>query len=241
MTNASHTPKWQFWIDRGGTFTDVVGRTPDGQLQTLKLLSENPDAVLVDCRTEAEWRFVGVADTSSLDRDVVYVEWNRTDGTRNDGFVDDYHEFVREQTHGSIAKSDHGLQDNSWVARPWHAEEHLHETNWTVTAALDVLRRQSVRPAAARDETEARRLELAVAPDDDVPGAAEQAIAAAQLRGALNELSAEQQRVLELAYFGGLTRQEIARVTGTPLGTVHTRARLGLQALRAKLSALGNE
>ncbi len=40
-------------------------------------------------RTEAEWRFVGVADTSSLDRDVVYVEWNRTDGTRNDGFVDD--------------------------------------------------------------------------------------------------------------------------------------------------------
>lgn len=107
--------------------------------------------------------------------------------------------------------------------------------------ALDVLRRQSVRPAAARDETEARRLELAVAPDDDVPGAAEQAIAAAQLRGALSELSAEQQRVLELAYFGGLTRQEIAQVTGTPLGTVHTRARLGLQALRAKLGAPGNE
>jgi RNA polymerase sigma-70 factor (ECF subfamily) len=107
--------------------------------------------------------------------------------------------------------------------------------------ALDVLRRQSVRPAAARDESEARRLELAVAPDDDVPGAAEQAIAAAQLRGALSELSAEQQRVLELAYFSGLTRQEIARVTGTPLGTVHTRARLGLQALRAKLGASGNE
>lgn len=54
-----------------------------------KLLSERPDAVLVDCRTEAEWRLVGVADTSSLGRDVVYVEWNRTDGTHNDGFVDD--------------------------------------------------------------------------------------------------------------------------------------------------------
>jgi len=54
-----------------------------------KLLSERPKAVLVDCRTEAEWRFVGVADTSSLGRDVVYVEWNRTDGTHNDGFVDD--------------------------------------------------------------------------------------------------------------------------------------------------------
>ncbi len=57
--------------------------------QAWKLLSENPEAVLVDCRTEAEWRFVGVADVSSLNRDVVYVEWSRTDGARNDGFVDD--------------------------------------------------------------------------------------------------------------------------------------------------------
>jgi 5-oxoprolinase (ATP-hydrolysing) len=34
--------RWQFWIDRGGTFTDVVGRRPDASLVTLKLLSENP-------------------------------------------------------------------------------------------------------------------------------------------------------------------------------------------------------
>jgi 5-oxoprolinase (ATP-hydrolysing) len=34
--------RWQFWIDRGGTFTDVIGRRPDGELRTLKLLSENP-------------------------------------------------------------------------------------------------------------------------------------------------------------------------------------------------------
>jgi len=33
---------WEFWIDRGGTFTDIVGRRPDGGLTTLKLLSENP-------------------------------------------------------------------------------------------------------------------------------------------------------------------------------------------------------
>lgn len=54
-----------------------------------KLLSENPDAVLVDCRTEAEWKFVGAPDLTSLDRDVVYIEWNRTDGTRNADFVED--------------------------------------------------------------------------------------------------------------------------------------------------------
>ena len=34
---------WEFWIDRGGTFTDVVGRPPDGRLVTAKLLSENPE------------------------------------------------------------------------------------------------------------------------------------------------------------------------------------------------------
>jgi 5-oxoprolinase (ATP-hydrolysing) len=36
-------PRWQFWIDRGGTFTDVVGKRPDGSLVTHKLLSENPE------------------------------------------------------------------------------------------------------------------------------------------------------------------------------------------------------
>ena len=36
-------PRWQFWIDRGGTFTDLVGRRPDGRLVTHKLLSDNPE------------------------------------------------------------------------------------------------------------------------------------------------------------------------------------------------------
>jgi rhodanese-related sulfurtransferase len=57
--------------------------------QAWRLLSDNPDAVLVDCRTDAEWRFVGVPDLSSLQRDVVYIEWNRVDGTHNDAFVEE--------------------------------------------------------------------------------------------------------------------------------------------------------
>ena len=36
--------QWEFWIDRGGTFTDVIGRRPDGTLVAHKLLSENPEA-----------------------------------------------------------------------------------------------------------------------------------------------------------------------------------------------------
>jgi 5-oxoprolinase (ATP-hydrolysing) len=47
VASAGQTPsndgQWQFWIDRGGTFTDVVARRPDGQLITHKLLSENPE------------------------------------------------------------------------------------------------------------------------------------------------------------------------------------------------------
>ena len=38
----TYNNKWQFWIDRGGTFTDIVARRPDGTLVTHKLLSENP-------------------------------------------------------------------------------------------------------------------------------------------------------------------------------------------------------
>ena len=49
--------RWQFWIDRGGTFTDVVARRPDGALVTHKLLSENPeryaDAALAGIRADS--------------------------------------------------------------------------------------------------------------------------------------------------------------------------------------------
>ena len=38
-----HAGQWQFWIDRGGTFTDVVGRAPDGRILCAKLLSDHPD------------------------------------------------------------------------------------------------------------------------------------------------------------------------------------------------------
>ena len=45
---------WQFWIDRGGTFTDIVARDPSGRLVTHKLLSESPgryrDAAVVGIR-----------------------------------------------------------------------------------------------------------------------------------------------------------------------------------------------
>ena len=48
------------------------------------------------------------------------------------------------------------------------------------------------------------------------------------MRGALGELPGEQSKVIELAYFGGFSQSEIARMLGVPLGTVKGRMRLGL-------------
>ncbi len=56
------TPRWQFWIDRGGTFTDVVGRRPDGTLVTHKLLSENPERY-------RDAALHGIREALGLDRD----------------------------------------------------------------------------------------------------------------------------------------------------------------------------
>lgn len=57
----STSTRWQFWIDRGGTFTDIVGKRPDGGLVTLKLLSENPEQYR-DAAVAGIRRLLGLAD-----------------------------------------------------------------------------------------------------------------------------------------------------------------------------------
>jgi RNA polymerase sigma-70 factor, ECF subfamily len=59
---------------------------------------------------------------------------------------------------------------------------------------------------------------------------------ASEVRGAIGRLPGEQSRVIELAYFGGFSQSEIARMLGVPLGTVKGRMRLGLEKIRGELA-----
>ncbi len=110
---------------------------------------------------------------------------------------------------------------------------------WLVTIArsraLDTLRRRD--PAEPREDAEALAdLDCADGPDPtDWLCAMERGTA---LHTALAGLSQEQRQLLALAYFRGLSHQEISDHTGMPLGTVKTHLRKGIDALRAALKRL---
>lgn len=57
--------------------------------QAWDLLRNDPDAVLVDVRTDGEWRKIGIPDTAELGKTPIFVEWVNNFGQRNQNFVDD--------------------------------------------------------------------------------------------------------------------------------------------------------
>jgi RNA polymerase sigma-70 factor (ECF subfamily) len=143
---------------------------------------------------------------------------------------------------GEPALAEEAVQETFW--RVWrnaaaYQRERAPFTVWLFAIArrlcIDMLRRR--RAALVDDEV----LEALPDPGADVTEQVSGALEHAQVRAALSSLPAEQRRVLELAYFRGLTHHEIAQTTSEPLGTIHTRARLGLQKLRAVLLKQGIE
>lgn len=99
---------------------------------------------------------------------------------------------------------------------------------------IDELRRRRARPQPVYEDDDHPVLST-IADSADVSEAALQSEQRRVVLDALRELPAEQRQALELAYFGGLTQQEIATRLGNPLGTIKTRMRLGLQKLRSIL------
>jgi RNA polymerase sigma-70 factor, ECF subfamily len=94
--------------------------------------------------------------------------------------------------------------------------------------AIDVLRKR-------RPQTDIEDVVIAI--EADLEGGAERGMAIEKVRASLHAMSDSQRKALEMAFFEGMTHSEIAAQTGEPLGTVKTRIRNGLQALRRALNA----
>jgi RNA polymerase sigma-70 factor (ECF subfamily) len=99
--------------------------------------------------------------------------------------------------------------------------------------AIDLFRRETVRAGKdVSDDETVGRLASGVSTEREV----ERRDDAAQVRVALAELPDDQRRVIELAYFGGFSHTEIAKMLDLPAGTVKGRMRLGLSKLRIALA-----
>lgn len=149
---------------------------------------------------------------------------------------------------GDRASAEEVVQETFW--RVWRNADSFCEQqgafpNWlfgiTRNLAIDTWRRVKVRPQPIFDDKEEQQLENNPDPQADVMESAWTTIKHVQVRQALSILPPNQREVVEMAFFWGLTRQEIAEKIGVPLGTVHTRARLGLQKLREALQEQGFE
>jgi RNA polymerase sigma-70 factor (ECF subfamily) len=103
--------------------------------------------------------------------------------------------------------------------------------------AIDHVRRRSYR------EERQQALDAVADPPDsaDTWEQARQSVEGQHVREALEHLPPDQRRSITLAYFGGYTHDEIARLLGVPLGTVKGRLRIGLQKMRGYLDKQGVE
>lgn len=109
-------------------------------------------------------------------------------------------------------------------------------TSVTRNRAVDEIRSRGRRYRYETASPEEQERELP-APDRNDPALrAELSDQRRLILAALAQIPAEQRQIIELAYFGGLTQQEIAERLSQPLGTVKTRIRLGMQKLRAALT-----
>ncbi len=97
---------------------------------------------------------------------------------------------------------------------------------------LAVIARNRAIDALRKRRPESDIADVVVSVEPDMAGDAERAIAMTKVREVLSGMPAAQRSALEMAYFEGLSHSEISSKTGEPLGTIKTRIRAGLLALR---------
>lgn len=131
------------------------------------------------------------------------------------------------------------ITQDVFVASWRSAARYRPEQGSLVTWLLAITHHRAVDELRSRRQ-KARARESTLAPETISGAATDPALEAhllqAEVRAALADLPPAQRQVIELLYFGGLTRQEAADHLRAPLGTIHTRLRLGMARLRATLS-----
>lgn len=104
---------------------------------------------------------------------------------------------------------------------------------------IDELRRMRARPVPVYEDVDHPVIQQLIDEQIDVPAAAWATEQRRVVHEAMSMLPPTQRQAVEMAYFSGLSHQEIATRLNSPLGTVKTRVRLGLQKLGSLLSAQG--
>jgi len=116
--------------------------------------------------------------------------------------------------------------------RLWRSPETFDSSRGSLGPWLAVIARNRAIDVLRKRHPETDIEEVVVSVEPDMAGEAERARAMEKVRGALSAMPPAQRSALEMAYFEGLTHTEIAAKTGEPLGTIKTRIRAGLVALR---------
>lgn len=118
----------------------------------------------------------------------------------------------------------------------WRNPDAFDASRGSLAAWLTVISRHKAidRLRKRRPETDIEDCVIASGPD--LRDETERTLVIEKVRAVLEQMNPDQRKVLELAFFQGLTHTEIAEKTGEPLGTIKTRIRTGLQQLRAKFA-----
>jgi RNA polymerase sigma-70 factor (ECF subfamily) len=202
----------------------------------------------MDCALRFGYATICAVDYTKLDDSVLVALVARRDEAALGALYDRYSRLVYTlalRVVGERSLAEEIVMDtfvSVWRAAGSFVEERGRFVAWLTSVArhraIDELRRLNVRP-------EGSSVELDEAIKTSGPDLLEDVVDIRQrrdmVRGVLAQLPDAQRQALELAYFGGLTQQEIADKTNTPLGTVKTRMRLGMLKMRDELLRIGTD
>lgn len=119
----------------------------------------------------------------------------------------------------------------------WRNPQRFDSSRGSLGAWLAVIARHRAIDQLRRRRPESDIEDVVISVDTRLEQSTDRSIAIAKVRAAVERLPIEQRQPLELAFFQGLTHSEIATKTGEPLGTIKTRIRSALLALRKALTA----